>query len=135
MAGRAFVGDQEAVGEEGGRGWMWGGGSDRGTGMAWLFQFFLKETSFQNLDSQNPANARRPCQSSQNPRVQVIETGIPGPSCVAKLPELVSAGFKQETPLQCIRQRVIWEVSYVNLGPPRTHTPTCKHACAHLYRI
>lgn len=82
-----------------------------GTGIAWLFLFFLKETSFQNLDSQNPVNAKQPCQPSQNPRAQVIETEIPGPSCLAKLPELVSTGFKQETPLQYIRQRVIWEVS------------------------
>lgn len=36
---------------------------------------------------------------------------IPGPSCPAILPELVSAGLKQETLPQYIKQRAIWEVS------------------------
>lgn len=35
MAGRVFLEDQDAVGEEGGRGWGWGGGSEgEGTGKA-----------------------------------------------------------------------------------------------------
>lgn len=55
---------------------MWGGGSE-GEALGWpgSFSSFLKETSFQSSDSQNPANARRPHEPPQNPGAQVIETG------------------------------------------------------------